>query len=596
MNPKPTSLQEESKEEKAFTRQVSGSRLKLSLPFLAVFLPIVLLSIYSFQVSSNSVRSLVQEENVSSAGNLAQLIVQDIKRNVKLAHAIASIPGTISAVQQRDSLAMNTRLKALMVSNPQVHRAFIVDAEGFLWSEFPQAAEALGTDFSDWTWFRSVQQMRKPYVSGMYIRPQFPDDPVIALAVPIRLQEEFLGVLVFEYRVGHISEWLVNVRLGISGHMLLVDQHASLVAHPTVDIGRTLYKGYMELPEIKKAHEGLMHTTEYTDPDSGLEMIATFMPIAMGEHMWVAIAQQPKAEAFALLDQVKRNLSVVGGILTLFTLFMVVALARMSARVSKLNAELEERNQALKDFTSIVSHQLKAPITAMRWNLEMILAGDYGEISDELRAVIQQLHGVNISNYHLVLDILNVSRLDRGVVAIDLAPMTMREVVERAIRDYEDAAKHAGLSLEITGEAQNTKVMVDLEKSAESITNAISNAIKYTKEGGSTITMSEKDGMGVIDVTDTGMGMSQEMVDKLFSRDTVKKSNAGAENSSGLGLYIAKNFMQMQGGDVVVSSKKGEGTTFTYTLKLASESDVAEYERKKAEEEKESGKDALDNT
>ena len=567
--------------EKTLDANVNRSRLKWSLPFLAAFLPIVLLSVYSFQISSNSVTSLVQEENVSAAGNLAQLLIQDIKQNVKLAHAISAIPGTTQAVETRDELAINTRLKALMVSNPQVHRAFIVDTEGILWGEFPKATDAYGTNYADRTWFRSVRDHRRPYISGMYIRPQFPDDPVVALAVPIQKKEEFLGVLVFEYRVKHLSKWLMNVRLGISGHMLLVDQHASLVAHPQVNVGRTLYKGYMNNEKIEQALEGSMHTSEYIDPETEIEMIATFLPISMGDHMWVVIAQQPKAEAFALLDEVKWNLSVVGGVLTLFTLFMVVSLARMSAKVAKLAAELGLKNQALKDFTSIVSHQLKAPITAMRWNLEMILAGDYGEISDELREIVQQLHEVNISNYHLVLDILNVSRLDRGVVNVDLAPLTLQEVADRAIRDYTDAAKHANLYLKVEGDAKDSKVMVDLEKCAESVTNAISNAIKYTEKGGITITLTERDGMGVIDVTDTGMGMNQEMVDKLFTREGVKKSNSGAESSSGLGLYIAKNFMEMQGGDVTVTSKEGEGTTFTYTLKLATEKDIAEYEKNK---------------
>lgn len=266
--------------------------------------------------------------------------------------------------------------------------------------------------------------------------------------------------------------------------------------------------------------------------------------------------------------------------MTLFTLMMIIALARMGGRIVRLNQELGYKNQALKDFTSIVSHQLKAPITAMRWNLEMILDGDYGEISPDLRGIVEDLHGVNISNYHLVMEILNISRLDRGVVEVKMNPLPLVEVAQRAIRDYTEAAKRAGLYLTVKG-GEDIFVMTDVEKTAESITNAISNAIKYTKKGGITVELSKKDGMGVIKVSDTGDGMPPEMIEKLFSRTGVKKSNTGAESSSGLGLFIAKNFMQMQGGDVTVSSKVGKGTTFTYTLPLASEKDIEDFTSKK---------------
>ncbi len=547
-------------------------RLKWITPFLAVFLPIVLLSFYSFRIASDSVQTLVEDQNILASGNLAQMLTQDVRQNVKLAHAIASIPGTISAVETRDEVAMRTRLKALMISNLQVHRAFVVGSGGVLWSEFPTAEGAYGESFADASWFRAVTSNHRPYISGLYIRPQFPDEPVIAIAVPILDAEHFLGVLVFEYRVSYISNWLRNVRLGIGGYMFLLDQHGSLVAHPDIPVGRTLYKEYMNLPELVKAREGNLYTTEYVDPSNETQMIATFQPVALSDHLWVIVTQQPKEKAYFLLNQVKGNLGVAGVVLTLFTFIMVIALGRMSGHVVRLNQALESKNQALKDFTSIVSHQLKAPITAMRWNLEMILDGDYGEISKELRTVLQSLHDVNVSNYHLVMDILNISRLDRGVVAVELVPMLLTDVAERAVRDYREAAERAGLTLHVEG-GEGITVMTDLEKTAESVTNAISNAVKYTAQGGITLRLSERNGMGVIEVSDTGSGMTPDMIENLFTRSGVKNGNAGAEASSGLGLYIAKNFMQMQGGDITVSSEIGKGTTFTYTLKLATTKD-----------------------
>ena len=581
----------EANAESVLQSEVRLHKWKWSLPFLAAFLPIVLLSFYSFQLSSDSVRSLVEEENVSASESLAQLLVQDVQQNVKLAHAVASIPGTISAVEQKDELVMRSRLKGIMVSNAKLHRAFVVDPEGTLWSEFPTAEGLYGSSFKDWEWFQEVKKYKRPYISGLYLRSQFLDKPVVAIATPILSGDTFLGILVFEYQVDHISKWLENIRLGANGNLLLLDQDGALVAHPNINIGYTINKSYTDIDVIKKAHEGMLQTNEYTDPTVNKEMVATFLPISMGGHLWVIVAQQPKEDAFALLNEIKRNLSVVGGLMTFLTLVMIATLARISAKNIILNKTLEEKNQALKDFTSIVSHQLKAPITAMRWNIESVLDGDYGEISEELRDLMKTLHSVNISNYHLIMDILNVSRLDRGVVTIVRHAVSLRDVAERAIRDYVPAAEKAGLTLKIDEKQKDIMVLADLEKTAESITNSISNAIKYTKQGGITVTLSQEDGMGVIRVTDTGDGMSEEMMANLFSRSGVKKSNTSAESSSGLGLFIAKNFMQLQKGDIAVSSELGKGTTFTYTLQIATDEDIAKESKKEEESHKDAPKE-----
>lgn len=565
-------------------RKVRRSTLKWGFPFLAVFVPIVLLSLYSFRIASESVEKLVEDENISSAQNLAQLLTHDINQNLKLARAVAAIPGTISAVQSKDEFSLRTRMKALMVSNPQMHRAFIVNSGGVLWTEFPTASGAYGTNFADSDWFREVRRHKRPAISNVYIRPQFPDDPVIALAAPVAIEGEDHGIIVFEYALKSLNKWLQNIELGIDGHMFVVDHRGSVAAHPRINVKDGLFRGYAFTEPVKQALAGKLVTTEYEDIYANQEMIATVVPVSIGRHIWAIVAQQPKQEAFALLNQMKFNLSIAGAILTLFTLIVVIAIASVSAKNVRLNEELNQINQSLKDFTSIVSHQLKAPITAMRWNLESILDGDYGEISDDLRETIETLYDVNKSNYTLILDILNVSRLDRGVVAVTVKPLPLTDVIDRSIRDYKDAAEKAGLYLKVEGDTSPT-VMVDLEKAAESITNALSNAIKYTPKGGITIKCSVKDGMAVIDVIDTGKGMDKEMLANLFSRDGVKKANSGAESSSGLGLYIAKEFMQKQGGDVTVSSKVGKGSTFTYTLKIATEKDIREAEaaEKKAE-------------
>ena len=116
-------------------------------------------------------------------------------------------------------------------------------------------------------------------------------------------------------------------------------------------------------------------------------------------------------------------------------------------------------------------------------------------------------------------------------------------------------------------------VMGDKDKFAEAVSNAVSNSINHTKQGGITVKAYEQDGYGVIDVSDTGEGMSPETIAKLFTRDQIHGASASPESSAGLGLYIAKSFMELQKGDVSATAEIGKGSTFRYRVPLTAATD-----------------------
>jgi len=570
---------------------IKRSKLKWALPFFAVFLPIVLLSFFTYSVASQSVRDLVDSENVSATGNLSQLMTQHTKKTATLIQAFAAVPGTKKAVIKKDDFTITTRLKALVVSYPQIERAYITDADGNVLGVYPQsslvmrtASGTFGQDLSRSDWYHRVVRTRKTYVTGVF---QSIDNgnSMIAFAAPIidTTSDKLLGVVVFEYPTQQIKDWLNNIDLSHGGNIFIIDHTGRLVAHPDVDLKHKPqytdivsrsngkhFTGYRHLEVMQSALAGSFHVSEYEDPLSGNEMIAAFLPLAIGSNIWVVVAQQPTELAYEELRSVSLNIGLAGGALTLFTFLMSLSLARMSRRNIRLNEDLENKNLLLRDLTSFVSHQLKAPVTAVSWILENIFDGDYGAVPQKLNEPLNELQDVNKSNYHLITNILNVSRIDRGVIDVEPKKILLGDVAERTVRDYHQAAKKAGLYLKIEG-SNHIEIYVDLEKTAEAITNAISNAIKHTKSGGITLRLSKDENFGILTVEDTGAGMPQEMLEKLFTRDQIHGANTEAENSSGLGLYIAKNFIEMQGGEVLVESELGKGSTFIYKLPLFKE-------------------------
>jgi PAS domain S-box-containing protein len=669
---------------------------KWSLPFLAAFLPIVLISVFSYRIASDSVRDLLKTEHESATANLSQLLMEDLREGMNLVTAVASIPGTVEAVQNKDSFTMRSRLKAVTVSYPQVDRAYVVYPDGILWEEHPTTKTPRGLDLSHTEWYEHMSKNWKPYASGMY-RRSVRDNAAIALAAPIKDAEGVvLGILVFEYPTTQIVQWLQNISLSHGGYLLLVDHRGNLVAHPSSQTGDPLYSRYGELQPVQQALGGQIHMEEYRDPLYQTQVVASFLPVTVGGNIWVIIAQQPTVLAYTELKNVSINIGLVGGIMTLLTLLMVVAVARIDSRNVLLNNSLTFLNQELRevasivhysndaiigltldgvitswnssaeamygykaqemigksivhmvpdekreeldrileklqkgkgtedfetlrlhedgtiipvsitlspvddgdetiiaassidrditerkevdqmknDFISFVSHQLKAPVTAMRWLLEEILDGDFGEVTPELQNVLRDMEGINAGNHNLISDILNVSRIDRGVIVMDTKSILLSSITEKAARNYHTAAKKKGLSLTVDNSEQEILVLADAEKMAEAISNAISNAIKHTETGGISITAFVEDGYGVVEVEDTGTGMPLEMLEKLFTRDQILGGNANPERSAGLGLYIAQKFMIMQNGDISARSIEGRGSTFAYRIPLSEDLNI----------------------
>lgn len=549
------------------------TRLKWSLPFAAAFLPIVLLGVYAYQVAAGSVNDLIEAEHLAATNNLSELITQDIHKSVSLAHAIASVPLTLQAVEERNIYTMSSRLKAVVIAYPNIDHAYIADQSGKLWAEFPTSSGSYGMDLSGEEWFSGVEQSRTPFVSGIMIRKNvYREEPVIAIAVPIESQTgAFLGGMVFEYHADQITKWLQNVKIAHGGHLFVLDHTGTVVAHPTQSTVTSLYSDYGSVFAIQEALAGKLHTTEYDDPLSQRRMVATLLPVAIGHNRWLIIAQQPAELAFEELKTVRFNITVASASLSLVTLLLIVALGHMSVKNIRLNRDLQGKNATLRDITSFVSHQLRAPVTAMRWSMESLLDGDSGEMGDGIRKEIEGLYKVVIQNSSLINDILNVSRLDRGVIEVKLAPTHLLEVAERAIRDYRVPAEKAELKLSIENPDATITVSADGEKLAEAVSNAVSNAIKHTVHGGITLSLRRDKQFGYIDVTDTGEGMSPEILAHLFDRTGIKGSNTDSGQSTGLGLFIARQFTRLMGGDVTVAAEVGKGSTFTYSVPLAIE-------------------------
>ncbi|HJT23629.1 MAG TPA: HAMP domain-containing sensor histidine kinase, partial [bacterium] len=227
--------------------------------------------------------------------------------------------------------------------------------------------------------------------------------------------------------------------------------------------------------------------------------------------------------------------------------------------------ERKQIEEMKNDLISVVSHQLKTPVAEINGYIENMLDGLTGALQPKQREYLEDMRDIGMENYRLISDLLSLSKIERGAIAVNSRPVLLQQVVEASIRDYEHSIQRKGLQLELECNPEQIIVQADAEKTVESIRNIVNNAIKCTDKGSITIRTRAQGGFGVIEVEDTGIGMSPDTLKRLFTKERVmgrEASRAGA----GLGLYIAKNFMELQDGSINVASEVGRGSVFVVKI------------------------------
>lgn len=228
--------------------------------------------------------------------------------------------------------------------------------------------------------------------------------------------------------------------------------------------------------------------------------------------------------------------------------------------------ELEELKSS---FVTTASHQLRTPLTSIKWSLDELLKGGQGVLSEGQKLLITKTFGVNEHLIHLVNDLLDVSRIEEGRYGYKFALMDIRESIDKVKRNLEGLilSKHINFTLKVSAEAI-PEVSVDPEKIDIAIQNIIENAIRYSKMGGDIKVTVKKEGEELlISVEDKGIGISEDeqkfIFNKFFrAKNAVKFQTEG----SGLGLFIAKNIMNTHKGRLTFISEENKGSIFTITL------------------------------
>jgi signal transduction histidine kinase len=276
------------------------------------------------------------------------------------------------------------------------------------------------------------------------------------------------------------------------------------------------------------------------------------------------------------LDAGTGALVVIGGPFTPY--FGGDELLRLNGYATAITAALDrsiltERIAALErtktEFLNLASHELRGPITLIRGYLSMLSGGSLGPVSPELNRVLPALSIKADEMNSLIEQMIEAARLEEGRLELHPVDTDLRDLAQKAV-DVIQPLADANHDIKVETSSEEVRATVDPERVGTIIGNLLSNAIKYSPGGGAVRCKVVRRGeMGIVEVTDEGVGIAPEEMDTLFTRfGRITNRETRHIGGTGLGLYLSRQLARMHGGDVTVMSIPGKGSTFSFAVPL----------------------------
>ncbi len=434
-----------------------------------------------------------------------------------------------------------------------------------------------------------------------------------------RLPGDILGVLSAEISLKNLLRSVSTVNAGQAGYVYVVDENHNLVAHPSIDLlkmnrdvsGAYILKKHAELDKelIQKqgGHPDQLLITGEGPSESGVKVLATYLHLPLLN--WGVVVQESVAEVFAEIN----SLVLYSALLALLVLLMAVVAAVFFARkisrpienlytatlefgkgnldyrvdvdtndefkdladsFNNMAGNLHEFDRKKSDFISIAAHQLRTPLSGIKWALRMLLNGEIGPVNDVQKTFLTKVDENNIRMINIVNDLLIADRLQFSKSNYKVEDVNISNLIHNVILEMTHRASKHNISIEYKNKSKDLPpAYIDIKSIRVVLQNLLENSVVYTLDGGKVEIDVKKEGNYLtVSIADNGIGIPEgqqkDVYKKFFrARNAVRQETDG----TGLGLYIVKTIVEMNGGIIYFESHEGKGTTFYFTVPLQNE-------------------------
>ena len=234
----------------------------------------------------------------------------------------------------------------------------------------------------------------------------------------------------------------------------------------------------------------------------------------------------------------------------------------------KSDIEYLQRLQKMRSqFIANVSHELRTPIFAIQGYIETLLNGAIHDDNVNMH-FLEKANQNTISLSNLLNDLIDISMIESGEMRMSYRYFKINDLINQVILDNRKIAEDKNLELNYIPSRDDLEVFGDKDKLRQVLVNLILNAVKYTEKGKIEVLIEEENKHAKIVIRDTGIGIPENYLDRIFERFfRIDKARSRSQGGTGLGLAIVKHIIEAHNSKVFVSSKVGEGTEFSFSLK-----------------------------
>lgn len=254
-------------------------------------------------------------------------------------------------------------------------------------------------------------------------------------------------------------------------------------------------------------------------------------------------------------------------------------LVRRDFELSQINEQLQEMDRLKSEFVSVAAHQLRTPLSGVKWGLDMLLGGELGATTNEQRMYLLKSYESNNRMIKLVNDLLQVDRIESSHQPFQFTPTNLLDLLDNVLYEVLPEAHQKGIRISFNSRPKVVPLIpIDQEKMRLVFQNLLENAITYTAARGTIEIGIAVEPMELkFSIRDTGIGIPKDQQPYIFSRffrarNAIKVQTDG----SGLGLFIAKRVIEKYAGKLWFSSEEGKGTTFYFTIPISGAKDMTE--------------------
>ena len=242
---------------------------------------------------------------------------------------------------------------------------------------------------------------------------------------------------------------------------------------------------------------------------------------------------------------------------------------RMNDQLGLLYEQLAAANRHKSEFLANMSHELRTPLNAIIGFSEVLLQRLFGELNAKQADYLTDILESGKHQLTLVNDILDLSKVEAGRMELELSSFSLKETINGSVAMLRERASRGGIALEAECDPSVDTIEADQRKVKQVLFNLLSNAVKFTPQGGRiSVRARAVSDVVKISVQDTGVGIALEDQDRIFEEFAQASSGKRMEASTGLGLTLAKRFVELHGGAMTLESAVGMGSTFTFSLPL----------------------------